>query len=124
MGLLPRGAELSGEIAFGWMKRDVATATEAEMCDMRGDEIGMVFQEPMTALNPLHTIGAQVAETVEIHTGVSRAEALRVARETLDRVELPTPRFPLCIAIRMNSVGGQRQRVVSSPWPSRGGRSC
>ena len=109
MRLLPRGAEIGGEIAFEG--RNLATATEAEMCDLRGDEIGMVFQEPMTALNPLLTIGDQVAETVRMHTGASRAEAMRVARETLDRVELPAPRFPLSLYPHELS-GGQRQRVV------------
>ena len=89
------------------------------MCDLRGDEIGMVFQEPMTALNPLHTIGAQVAETVEMHTGLSRAQALRVARETLDRVGLPAPRFPLSLYPHELS-GGQRQRVVIAMAIARG----
>ena len=53
----------------------------------------MVFQEPMTALNPLMTIGEQVAETVMVHGGKSRADAERIASETLDRVGLPAERF-------------------------------
>jgi len=109
MRLLPRGAEISGGIHFG--DRDLAFATEAEMCDLRGDQIGMVFQEPMTALNPLQTIGTQVAETVRMHSGASAREAARIARQTLDRVELPEPRFPLSLYPHELS-GGQRQRVV------------
>lgn len=81
------------------------------MCGLRGDDIGMVFQEPMTALNPVKTIGEQVAETVLIHGKVGKTEALRIARETLNRVGLPEERFPLDRYPHELS-GGQRQRVV------------
>ncbi len=81
------------------------------MCAIRGRDIGMIFQEPMTALNPVMTIGDQVAETVRVHTGKSKAEALAIARETLNRVELPEDRFPLDRYPHELS-GGQRQRVV------------
>ncbi len=109
MRLLPQGARLSGSIKFA--SYDLATATEAQMCDLRGDEIGMVFQEPMTALNPLQTIGDQVSETVRFHSNAGPAEARRIARETLDRVGLPEPEFPLTRYPHELS-GGQRQRVV------------
>ncbi len=59
------------------------------MCRLRGDDIGMVFQEPMTALNPVKTIGEQVAEGIRLHTGAARAEAEERARKMLDRVGLP-----------------------------------
>ena len=81
------------------------------MCAIRGRDIGMIFQEPMTALNPLQTIGDQVAETVRVHGGAGRAEARAVARATLDRVGLPAARFPLARYPHELS-GGQRQRVV------------
>ncbi len=67
---------------------DLMTLSEGEMCDRRGNDIGMVFQEPMTALNPVQTIGAQVAETILIHGAAGRAEASQRARAVLDRVGL------------------------------------
>ena len=109
MQLLPQGAGLSGQIRLNG--EDLVTAPEARMCSLRGDELGMVFQEPMTALNPVKTIGEQVAETVRIHKKASKAEALHIARDTLDRVELPAGRFPLSRYPHELS-GGQRQRVV------------
>src|SRR5690606_27284949 len=76
-----------------------------------GREIGMVFQEPMTALNPMKTIGDQVAETLRVHGAAGRTEARAVARERLDRVGLPAARFPLGLYPHELS-GGQRQRVA------------
>ena len=81
------------------------------MCALRGDDIGMVFQEPMTALNPLKTIGEQVAEGIRWHTGANRADAETQARKMLDRVGLPAEKFPLSRYPHELS-GGQRQRVV------------
>jgi peptide/nickel transport system ATP-binding protein len=109
MGLLPRGAVASGRILLGGS--DLLRRTEPEMCAIRGRDIGMIFQEPMTALNPLQTIGGQVAETVRVHGGASRGEARAIARATLDRVGLPAARFPLSRYPHELS-GGQRQRVV------------
>ena len=71
----------------------------------------MVFQEPMTALNPLKTIGDQVAETILIHERVSKAEAMVRAADALQRAELPQERFPISRYPHELS-GGQRQRVV------------
>ena len=107
--LLPDGSECTGAIHLD--KSDVLAASEAELCKMRGNDVGMVFQEPMTALNPLQTIGAQVAETILIHETVSKAEAMARAAETLERCELPNDRFPLSRYPHELS-GGQRQRVV------------
>ncbi|MDA8586034.1 ABC transporter ATP-binding protein [Rhodobacteraceae bacterium] len=109
MQLLPDGSDCTGEIALA--DRQVLTANEPELCQMRGADLGMVFQEPMTALNPVQTIGAQVAETILIHQKVSRAEAMRRAAETLERCELPQDQFPLTRYPHELS-GGQRQRVV------------
>lgn len=107
--LLPDGSDCFGAVTLD--KTDVLAASEADLCKMRGNDVGMVFQEPMTALNPLQTIGAQVAETVLIHEDISKAEAMARAAETLERCELPNDRFPLTRYPHELS-GGQRQRVV------------
>lgn len=108
MGLLPGGAKLTGTIGFDG--RDLGAASEAEMNALRGQAMGMIFQEPMTALNPLMTIGDQVAETVRVHRRLGRAEARDIAAEKLERVGLPgaaisPSRYPHELS------GGQRQRV-------------
>lgn len=107
--LLPDGSSCTGAVRLD--KTDVLAAFEPELCAMRGNDVGMVFQEPMTALNPLQTIGAQVAETILIHEDVSQAQAMARAAETLERCELPNDRFPLSRYPHELS-GGQRQRVV------------
>ncbi len=107
--LLPSGAKVSGKIILDG--QDLRTKTEAEMCAIRGNDIGMIFQEPMTALNPVKTIGEQVAETVLIHGNAERSEATAIARDTLNRVGLPADQFPLNRYPHELS-GGQRQRVV------------
>lgn len=109
MQLLPIGATTTGSVKLDG--REVLGLPDAEMRKIRGGTVGMVFQEPMTALNPVKTIGDQVAETAMVHGGLGRREALDVARQTLERVELPTARFPLDRYPHELS-GGQRQRVV------------
>ena len=109
MQLLPYGTKVTGSIRLDG--EDLLGKTEREMCSVRGADVGMVFQEPMTALNPVRSIGDQVAETVMVHKGANRAEALAIARETLNRVGLPEDRFPLSRYPHELS-GGQRQRVV------------
>ena len=109
MRLLPQGARASGHIRFNGI--DILAASEEQMCALRGDDIGMVFQEPMTALNPLKTIGEQVAEGIRWHTRANRADAEALARKILDRVGLPAEKFPLSRYPHELS-GGQRQRVV------------
>lgn len=109
IGLLPEAARASGQILLEG--RDLLGLDERQMCAVRGARIGMVFQEPMTALNPVQTIGAQVAETIRQHEPVSRAEARARARAMLNRVGLPAERFPLTRYPHELS-GGQRQRVV------------
>jgi len=109
MQLLPRGTYATGKVRFDGS--DLLGATEEQMCQLRGDDIGMVFQEPMTALNPVKTIGEQVAEGIRFHTRASRAEAEERARKILDRVGLPDAKYPLSRYPHQLS-GGQRQRVV------------
>ncbi len=109
MQLLPDGANCRGQITLNG--HDMLGLSEPALCRLRGNEVGMVFQEPMTALNPIRTIGEQVAETVLIHERVSRAEAMARAGDALNRAELPEDRFPLSRYPHELS-GGQRQRVV------------
>jgi peptide/nickel transport system ATP-binding protein len=110
MQLLPKGAHAKGHIMLG--DQDLLKLSEQELCAIRGNDIGMVFQEPMTALNPVQTIGDQVAETIRVHDrSVSRGDALARAAETLERVGLPNVKFPLSRYPHELS-GGQRQRVV------------
>ena len=109
MQLTPPNFVAEGTITLGG--RDILGADEATLCDLRGDDMAMVFQEPMTALNPLQTIGTQVAETILLHENVSRSDALRRAGEVLARVGLPPADFPLSRYPHELS-GGQRQRVV------------
>jgi peptide/nickel transport system ATP-binding protein len=109
MGLLPKGATTTGSIIFDGA--DLLSLSEPQMCDLRGREIGMVFQEPMTALNPVQTIGAQVMETILIHKAMPPDKAEERAREVLARVGLPPDRFTLSRYPHELS-GGQRQRVV------------
>jgi peptide/nickel transport system ATP-binding protein len=108
-GLLPVRAEISGEVILDGVR--LSDSSDREFCKVRGQDIGIVFQEPMTALNPLMTIGDQVAETVRIHRHVTRREALHLARETLDAVGLPAEHFSLDRFPHSLS-GGQRQRVA------------
>ncbi|MBX9450555.1 MAG: dipeptide ABC transporter ATP-binding protein [Mesorhizobium sp.] len=109
MQLLPEAARAQGRVTFDGI--DILSAPEAAMNKLRGDDIGMVFQEPMTALNPVKTIGEQVAEGIRWHTGANRADAEQTARQILDRVGLPEAKFPLARYPHELS-GGQRQRVV------------
>ena len=110
MQLLPKGATTTGQIMLG--VQDLTVLEEPALCALRGNDIGMVFQEPMTALNPVQTIGRQVSETIRIHdTSISRQSAEERAAETLTRVGLPQDQFPLSRFPHELS-GGQRQRVV------------
>jgi len=109
MGLLPEGAQVRGSMRFDG--RELATLPEADYCKLRGDRIGMVFQEPMTALNPLHTVGRQIAESLRLHRGMGRAAARAEALRLLERVQLPEAAKRLDAYPHQLS-GGQRQRVV------------
>ncbi len=109
MQLAPPLARAEGRITFNGI--DILGATESQMCALRGDDIGMVFQEPMTALNPVKMIGEQVAEGIRWHTRASRAEAEEHAKKILDRVGLPEQKFALSRYPHELS-GGQRQRVA------------
>ena len=109
LGLLPDGARATGSVR--WNGREILGLPDRELAALRGDDIGMVFQEPRTALNPIRTVGRQIGESVRIHERVSRREALRRAVAEAERVALPEPerivsRYPHQLS------GGQRQRVA------------
>ena len=109
LGLLPEGATASGSIR--WNGRELIGLSDRELAELRGDEIGIVFQEPRTALNPIRTVGRQIAESIRIHEDLPRREALDRAIAEAERVRLPDPaqivrRYPHQLS------GGQRQRVA------------
>ena len=109
MSLLPSTARTSGVVEVDGS--DVLNATEADMDAKRGNVVSMIFQEPMTALNPSMKVGKQVAEALLNHRGLSQTEAMARAVALLDRVGIPDP------AVKARNYphqlsGGQRQRVV------------
>ena len=109
MGLLPAGALVSGSIKLNG--QELVGLGDAAMCRLRGNRIGMVFQEPMTALNPLHTVGDQIAEPLRLHKGLTRSAARAEALRLLERVQLPQAAQRLDAYPHQLS-GGQRQRVM------------
>ncbi|MBT3530714.1 MAG: ABC transporter ATP-binding protein [Gammaproteobacteria bacterium] len=111
MRLLPQpmGQIVGGEIKLNG--EDLTKLKLSQMEKIRGNKIGMVFQEPMTALNPVHTVGRQLAEVLYLHKDISKDQALRECLEMLDKVGIPSP------DVRMGEYphqlsGGMRQRVV------------
>ncbi|MFD8380794.1 ABC transporter ATP-binding protein [Streptomyces sp. NPDC059679] len=112
MGLLPEGLRATGSVRLAGVDHDLVGADEARMSRVRGKEIAMVFQEPMTALNPTMRIGRQIAEVLLIHrTRPDRASARAAAVELLAQVGLPDP-AAAAQAYPHQFSGGQRQRVV------------
>ena len=105
----PMGKILDGQILF--KGRDLVQAKETDMHGIRGRHIGVIFQEPMTALNPVHSIGRQIGESLMLHRGMNTREARDAAIQLLQRVRIPAPEqrvdeFPHQLS------GGMRQRVV------------
>jgi len=111
MRLLPQpmGRILGGEIVF--QGRDLLQLPVEAMHEVRGGQIGMVFQEPLTALNPVHTIGRQLTEVLLLHRRANRQDALRRAVEVLRKVGIPSPEVRVGEYPHQLS-GGMRQRVV------------
>jgi peptide/nickel transport system ATP-binding protein len=109
MGLLPEGAGVSGSMRL--LGTELVGLPERDWCRLRGNRIAMVFQEPMSALNPLHTIGAQIAEPLHLHRGLGRRAARAEALRLLERVQMPNAQERLDAWPHQLS-GGQRQRVV------------
>ncbi|WP_425837948.1 ABC transporter ATP-binding protein [Streptomyces fractus] len=112
MGLLPEGLRATGSVRLAGVDHDLLGADEARMSRVRGKDMAMVFQEPMTALNPTMRIGRQIAEVLLVHrTRPDRASARAAAVELLDQVGLPDP-AAAARAYPHQFSGGQRQRVV------------
>lgn len=106
---IPPGRIVSGEILFDG--KDLLRLSEKEMEGVRGNEISMIFQEPMTSLNPVFTIGDQIIEAIQLHQKLNKKEARRKTIEILDRVKIPSPE------VRIDSYphqlsGGMRQRAM------------
>jgi len=111
MGLLPKeGARIhAGRIAF--LGRDLVGLPNSEMCKIRGSDISMIFQEPMTSLNPMMTVGEQVAEAIVLHEDASREEARARTLKLFNEVEIPDAERRLDTYPHEMS-GGQKQRVM------------
>ena len=106
---MPPGRIVAGQVL--WQGRDLVPLPPEEMRKIRAKEIAIVFQEPMTSLNPVYTVGEQIAETLRLHEGLSRKGAMDRAVEMLKLVHIPTPKR------RVNDYphqfsGGMRQRVM------------
>jgi peptide/nickel transport system ATP-binding protein len=114
MQLLPKQATIKGDMLFsedGTNTQNLANISEDDMRKMRGNKIAMIFQEPMTSLNPVHTCGAQVMESLMLHKGLTKKQAKEAAIALFTKVELPVPaemidRYP------HQTSGGQKQRVM------------
>ncbi|HXF56142.1 MAG TPA: ABC transporter ATP-binding protein [Actinomycetota bacterium] len=110
MGLITRrDARISGQVLF--QGQDLLALSEEEMRHIRGEKISMIFQDPLTALNPVHRVGNQIAEVFEVHRGLSRKEAFEEAVHLLQLVGIPRPRerarqYPHEFS------GGMRQRAM------------
>jgi peptide/nickel transport system ATP-binding protein len=110
MNLLPTGGRVT-EGAIRLNGRQISGLDDEQMRQIRGNEIGMIFQDPLTSLNPTMTVGYQIAEAVRLHRGASKPEALDRAAEVLDLVGLPQPRERIGEYPHQFS-GGMRQRVM------------
>ena len=110
MGLLPVNAHVNAD-SIMFDGRELTTMDEREKRKMHGSEIGMVFQDPMTSLNPLHTIGMQLMEPIKLHMGLNKAQARARALEMLKLVNIPSPESRLKQYPHEFS-GGMRQRVM------------
>ena len=109
LGLIPSppGVIVSGEILLNG--KDLRALTDKEMEQIRGDAVAMIFQDPMTSLNPVMTVGDQIAEAIKIHEGLNHGDALKKAEEMLEMVGIPRERakeYPHQFS------GGMKQRVV------------
>src|SRR5215469_5435486 len=105
----PPGRIVDGKVRFEGT--DLLGLSEADMERIRGNEISMIFQEPMTSLNPLQTVGRQISEAIALHQGLSRRDAMARAVEMLRRVHIPEPEHR-AHAYPHQLSGGMRQRVM------------
>jgi oligopeptide transport system ATP-binding protein len=105
----PPGKVVEGEVLFEG--RDLLTLSEDEICDVRGNRIAMIFQEPMTSLNPVLTIGRQIAEPMELHLDMSKDDALSKSVTLLEEVQIPEAKTRIMAYPHLFS-GGMRQRAM------------
>lgn len=111
MRLLSKRATVADKTRIQYCGKDMATLSMKEVRRLRGNRLSMIFQEPMSSLNPVYTIGSQIAEVLQLHQKMNRKKALQRAEELLEEVQIPDP------ASRVNQYphqlsGGQRQRVM------------
>ena len=106
---MPPGRIVDGQIL--WQGRDLVPLTSAQLRTVRAREIAIIFQEPMTSLNPVFTVGEQIAESLRLHEGLSRKAAMERAIEMLELVRIPTPQRRVRDYPHQFS-GGMRQRVM------------
>ena len=111
MRLLSRRATMGKDSYINLGGQEVLKLRESEMRKLRGSRVSMIFQEPMTSLNPVYTVGAQIAEVIRIHNKVSRADAMAKAQALLEEVQIPDPEARVRQYPHQLS-GGQRQRVM------------
>ena len=111
MRLLSKRARVSPQTVISYGGKNMATLSDREMRRLRGNRLTMIFQEPMSSLNPVYTIGTQIAEILRIHQKMSRAEAMSRAVELLKKVQIPDPEARVRQYPHQLS-GGQRQRVM------------
>jgi len=111
MGLLSKRATVSDKSSVQYDGNNILTFSERQRRKLRGDRISMIFQEPMSSLNPIYTIGSQIVEAVRVHRKVSRKQAEARALELLQHVQIPDPEARLMQYPHQLS-GGQRQRVM------------
>jgi peptide/nickel transport system ATP-binding protein len=109
IGLLPNSATVSGEVLLNG--RNLLALNDQEMSKQRGKDISMIFQDPLSALNPVQTIGHQIAEALLIHQDISYEQAFQRAGELLDEMRIPKP-FERVKSYPHEFSGGMRQRVM------------
>ncbi|MEO8758824.1 MAG: ABC transporter ATP-binding protein [Devosia sp.] len=111
MRLLTKRAKVGERSTITLNGDDILKYSEPQMRKLRGNKIAMIFQEPMSSLNPVYTVGQQICEVLHLHNKISRAEALNRAEKLLEEVQIPEPRARLANYPHQLS-GGQRQRVM------------
>ena len=111
MKMLPKNSSVGSNLKISFKGSDISNFSQEQMRQIRGDTITMIFQEPLTSLNPLHKIGSQIIEVLQEHNQISKSEAKKKALELLKEVQIPQPEERLNQYPHQLS-GGQRQRIM------------
>jgi peptide/nickel transport system ATP-binding protein len=111
MRLLTKRATINKRTTISLGGKDIISLSDPEMRKLRGNDLTMIFQEPMSSLNPVYTVGQQICEILHLHNRISRTEAMERARQLLEEVQIPEPEARLRQYPHQMS-GGQRQRVM------------